>query len=67
MKVMVNIVYFSNKQKVLNQLIKEYNNYPAILMYLYIQIKKFLSLNKIFTKMDQFCKNITCFKIFNIS
>ena len=30
MKVMVNIVYFSNKQKCfLNQLIKEYNNYPA--------------------------------------
>ena len=61
MKVMVNIVYFSNKQKsFLNQLIKEYNNYPAnVDVFIHSNKKILKDLNKnLYKKWINFCKKI---------
>ena len=48
MKVMVNIVYFSNNQKsFLNQLVEEYNKYPAhVDIFIHSNKKKLKDLNK---------------------
>ena len=61
MKVMVNIVYFSNKQKsFLNQLIKEYNNYPAnVDVFIHSNKKILKDLNKnLYKNGSIFCKKI---------